>query len=74
MQVDGFFFVCSTVKSYFGALGIVVAEESYSPDTRPTRPTRPSYLRVGTFLSGGGDNPVTQVGTILSPINCRKGN
>jgi hypothetical protein len=31
MQVDGFFFVCSTVKSYFGALGIAAAKKYYSP-------------------------------------------
>jgi hypothetical protein len=30
-QADGFFFVCSTVKSYFGAPSIVVAEVKYSP-------------------------------------------
>jgi hypothetical protein len=31
LQGDGFFFVCSTLESYFDASGIAVAKVKYSP-------------------------------------------
>jgi hypothetical protein len=46
-QADGFFFVCSDLKSHFGASGIVVAEVKYSIE----RCSLPLWRRIASFVA-----------------------